>query len=101
VVVLSSKEEDLIPDITWDEEFTRKLFGGLNREILGPLDDGKVSILNDFDEEEEVCEEVTVAATTEVDDAHKGGGQNDSNDGRSPDPTIGDSSSDRDKTDSP
>jgi hypothetical protein len=62
VVGLSSKEEDVIPDITRGDEFTKKLFGDLNREILGPLGgNGKVIILSDSVEEEEVCEEATAA----------------------------------------
>jgi hypothetical protein len=53
----SSNEEGLILDTSWDEEFARRLFGDLNRGVLGPLDDGKVIILNDSGEEEEVHEE--------------------------------------------
>jgi hypothetical protein len=57
----SSDEECLILDTSWDEEFARRLFGDLNRDILGPPDDGKVIILSDSDEEEvEVREEEAV-----------------------------------------
>jgi hypothetical protein len=61
---LSSDEGDLIADVSWDEEFTRRLFGNLNRDFMGPPDDGKIIILNDSDEEEEVHEEK--AADAEV-----------------------------------
>jgi hypothetical protein len=61
----SSDEEGLIPDTSRDEEFTRKLFGNLNRDVLEPSDDGNIIILSDFDEEEEVREEdVTDAEAT-------------------------------------
>jgi hypothetical protein len=85
----SSNEEGLIADTSRDEEFTKRLFGDLNRYFLGPPDDDKIIILNDSDEEEEVvCEENTAdikaapssiarppAPTTsdiDVDDADKG-----------------------------
>jgi hypothetical protein len=56
----SSNEENLIANVLRDEEFTRKLFGDLNHDFLGPPDDSKIIILNDSDdEEEEVCEEKT------------------------------------------
>jgi hypothetical protein len=50
---LSSDEENFIADTSCDTEFTKKLFGDLNRDILGPLGDGKVIILDDSDEEKE------------------------------------------------
>jgi hypothetical protein len=54
----SCDEEGLIADTSRDEEFIRRLFGDLNRDFLGPPDDGKIIILNDSDkEEEEVHEE--------------------------------------------
>jgi hypothetical protein len=59
VVDLSSDEEKIFPDITRDEEFARRLFGELNRELLGPLGDDNVIILSDSVEEEEVHEETT------------------------------------------
>jgi hypothetical protein len=52
----SSDEEDLIPYTSWDE-FTKRLFGDLNREVLEPPDDGKVIIFSDSDEEEEEARE--------------------------------------------
>jgi hypothetical protein len=48
----SSDEEDFIVDTSWDAEFARRLFGDLNRDVLGPPDNGKVIILSDSDEEE-------------------------------------------------
>jgi hypothetical protein len=53
----SSDEGDLIVDVSWDEEYTKRFFGDINRDVLGSPDDGKIIILNDSDEQEEVCEE--------------------------------------------
>jgi hypothetical protein len=58
----SSDDEGLIPDTSWDAEFARRLFGDLNHALLGPPGDGKVIILSDSDQEEEVCEEITTDA---------------------------------------
>jgi hypothetical protein len=58
----SSDEGDLIVDVSQDEVFTRRLFGNLNCDVLGQPGDGKIIILNDFDEEEEVHEEKVVDA---------------------------------------
>jgi hypothetical protein len=60
----SSDEGDLIVDVLRDEEFARRLFGDLYRDVLGPPDDGKIIILSDSDKEEEEHEEK--AADTEV-----------------------------------
>jgi hypothetical protein len=49
----SSDEQDFIADISWDAEFTRWLFGDLNRDVLGPPGDGKVIILSGSNKEEE------------------------------------------------
>jgi hypothetical protein len=71
----SSDEECLITDVSWDEEFTRRLFGDLNHDVLGPPGDGRIIILSDSnEEEEEVCEEKTtgtedVATSTAVNPA--------------------------------
>jgi hypothetical protein len=66
VVDVSSSfdEGDLIADVSRYEEFTRRLFGNLNRDVLGPPGDGKITILSDSDEEEEeeVREEKAVDA---------------------------------------
>jgi hypothetical protein len=56
VVNHSSEEEDAFPNTSWDEEIVRKLFGDLNRGLLGPPGNGNVIIFNDSDEEENVCE---------------------------------------------
>jgi hypothetical protein len=55
VVNLSSfsDEQDLIPDTSRDEEFVKRLFSDLNRDILRSPGDGKVIILSDSDEKEE------------------------------------------------
>jgi hypothetical protein len=41
----------LVVDTSRDEEFARKLFGDLNHDILGPLGDGKIIIIDDSDDE--------------------------------------------------
>jgi hypothetical protein len=104
----SSDEENLIPDTSRDEEFAKRLFGDVNRGLLGSPGDDKVIILSDSDEEEEVREEDTVDAktmpssvvksptpTASVDDA------DDVDKGHSSDQVIGDSSSGRDEVGSP
>jgi hypothetical protein len=55
VVNLSSPsdEEEPIHDISRDFGFNQRLFGELNRDFLGPLEDGKIIILSDSDEEKE------------------------------------------------
>jgi hypothetical protein len=96
----SSGEKGLITDVSWDEEFTRRLFGDLNRDVLGPPDDGNIIILSDFDEEEEeVREEQTTGikdvatsaavnpastASADADDAPTGV-KNDNSDDHTPD----------------
>jgi hypothetical protein len=60
----SSDEGDLIADVLWDEEFTRRLFGDLNCNFLGPPSDGNIIILSDSDEEEEVREEKAADAAS-------------------------------------
>jgi hypothetical protein len=56
----SSDEEDLIAATSRDFEFAQRLFGELNRAVLGPSGDGKIIILNDSNEEE-VREEKTTS----------------------------------------
>jgi hypothetical protein len=56
----SSDEEDSFADTSRDEELTRKLFGDLNRDILGPPDDGKIIVLSDSDDEDEMHEDAAV-----------------------------------------
>jgi hypothetical protein len=56
----SSDEEDLITATSCDFVFAQRLFGELNRAVLGSPDDGKIIVLNDFDEEQ-VCEEKTTS----------------------------------------
>jgi hypothetical protein len=53
----------LVVDTSRDEEFTRKLFGDLNRDILGPPGDDKIIIIEDSDDDDEVQEE----GTTDID----------------------------------
>jgi hypothetical protein len=59
VVNLSSPsdEEEPIHDISRDFGFNQRLFGELNRDFLGPLEDGKIIILSDSDEEKEEARE--------------------------------------------
>jgi hypothetical protein len=58
----SSGEEDSIADTSQDEEFARKLFGDLNRDILGPPGDGKIIVLNDSNDDDETHEDAVVNA---------------------------------------
>jgi hypothetical protein len=58
----SSGEEDFFTDTSRDEELTRKLFGDLNRDILGPPGDGKIIVLSDSDDEDEVHKDAAVNA---------------------------------------
>jgi hypothetical protein len=59
-----------IVDTSRDEEIARKLFGDLHRDILEPSGDGKIIIIDDSDDNDEVQEgttaeiESTVAATS-------------------------------------
>jgi hypothetical protein len=62
-VTLVSGPSLLVVDTSRDEEFTRKLFGDLNRDILGPPGDDKIIIIDDFDDDNEVQEE----GTTDID----------------------------------
>jgi hypothetical protein len=55
-----SGEEDFFADTSRDEEIARKLFGNLNRDILGPPDDGKIIVLGDSDDEDEAHEDTAV-----------------------------------------
>jgi hypothetical protein len=47
VADLTSEEEEDAPDTSRDEEISRKLFGDLNRGLLGPPGDDNIIILND------------------------------------------------------
>jgi hypothetical protein len=58
----SSSEEDFFVDTSRDEELARKLFGDLNRDILGPPDDGKIIILSNSDDEDEAHKDAAVNA---------------------------------------
>jgi hypothetical protein len=55
-------EEDFFVDTSRDEELARKLFGDLNRDILGPPDDGKIIVLSDSDDENEAQEDAAANA---------------------------------------
>jgi hypothetical protein len=64
-----------IVDTSHDEELARKLFGDLNRDILGPPGDGKIIILDDSDDDGESQEEKiagieSTTAPASTDDAH-------------------------------
>jgi hypothetical protein len=61
-LALSSGEEEPVADTSRDEEIARKLFGDLNRDILGPLGDGKVIVISDSDDEDETHEYAAVNA---------------------------------------
>jgi hypothetical protein len=63
-----------IVDTFRNEELGRKLFGDLNRDILGPPGDSKIIVLDDSDDDGEAQEEKTagIESTTtlaSVDDA--------------------------------
>jgi hypothetical protein len=55
-------KEDFFIDTSRDEELSRKLFGDLNCDILGPPGDGKIIVLSDSDDEDEAHEDATVNA---------------------------------------
>jgi hypothetical protein len=46
-----SGPSSLVVNTSHDEEFTRKLFGDLNRDILGPAGDGKIIIIDNSDDD--------------------------------------------------
>jgi hypothetical protein len=50
VVALSLEEDDTAPDTLRDKDIARKLFGDLNHDLLGPLHDGIIIVISDFDE---------------------------------------------------
>jgi hypothetical protein len=54
-----SGPSSLVVDTSRDEEFARKLFGNLNRDILRPPGDGKIIIIDDSDDDDEMQEEGT------------------------------------------
>jgi hypothetical protein len=58
----SLREEDFFADTSRDEELARKLFGDLNRDILGPPGDGKIIVLSDSDDEDEEHKDAAVNA---------------------------------------
>jgi hypothetical protein len=107
----SSDEEGLLAEVSWDEEFTRRLYGDLNRDVLGPPGNDKIIILSDSDEEEEeVREENTVstddaATSTDVNPASTvstnandapTGVKNNNSDSRTPDQEADDNNDSRD-----
>jgi hypothetical protein len=57
----SPDEENFIVDTSHDAELAKKLFGDLNRDILGPPSDRKIIVLDDSDEENEAQEEKTAS----------------------------------------
>jgi hypothetical protein len=57
-----SGEEDFFADTSRDEELARKLFGDLNRDILGSPGDGKIIILSDSDDKDEVHKDTAINA---------------------------------------
>jgi hypothetical protein len=59
---LSLGKEDFIADTSRDEEFARKLFGELNRDILRPPGDGKIIVISDSDDDDETHEDAAINA---------------------------------------
>jgi hypothetical protein len=47
-------------NVSWDEAFPRRLFGDVNHDVLGPPGDGKIIILSNSDEKEEVHKEMVI-----------------------------------------
>jgi hypothetical protein len=58
-----SSPSSLVVDTSRDEEFARKLFGDLNRDILGPHGDDKIITIDDSNDDNEAQEE----GTTDID----------------------------------
>jgi hypothetical protein len=52
-----SGPSSLVVDTSCHEEFARKLFGDLNRDILGRPGDGKIIIIDDSDDDDKAQEE--------------------------------------------
>jgi hypothetical protein len=110
----SSDEEDLIAATSRDFEFTQRLFGELNRAVLGPPGDDKVIILSDSDKEEVHEEKITgiedaatsgavnpaSTASAGTDDAPMGAKNNNSDD-QGPDQEAGSDNGSGDDTDEP
>jgi hypothetical protein len=61
----SSDEKNLITASSRNFEFTQRLFGELNRAVLGSSSDGKIIVLSDSDKEE-VREEKTIGTKDAV-----------------------------------
>jgi hypothetical protein len=57
-----SGPSSLVIDTSRDEEFTRKLFGDLNHDILRPPGDGKIIIIDDSNDDDEAQMEGTDGA---------------------------------------
>jgi hypothetical protein len=55
-----------IVDTSRDAKLTRKLFGDLNCDILGPPSDGKITVLDDSDDDAEAQEEKTAGIESTV-----------------------------------
>jgi hypothetical protein len=53
---LVNSPSSLVVDTSRDEEFTRKLFGDRNRDILRPPGDGKIIVIDDSDDDDEAQE---------------------------------------------
>jgi hypothetical protein len=111
----SSDEKNLIVHISRDAELAKKLFADLNYDILGPLGNGKIIVLDDSDEENEAQEEKTAdiesttasasvdptsSAPTSVDDA-PAGAKIDNSDDQGPDQEADGDDSDGCSTDEP
>jgi hypothetical protein len=58
---LVSAPSSLVVDTSHDEEFARKLFGDLNRDILELPSDGKIIIIDDSDDGDEAQKEGTAS----------------------------------------
>jgi hypothetical protein len=117
VIDLSSSldEGDFIADTSRDAEFARRLYGDLNRDVLGPPGDNKVIILSDSNEEEEAHEETPADADATPSTVEKsltpvasaivyedpGKIQDDNSDDLAPERDVGKGSGGRDEAGSP
>jgi hypothetical protein len=102
VVDLSSEEEDTFPDTSRDEEIARKLFGDLNRGLLGPPGDDNIIVLSDTEATTSSAGDSSAPTAFAADDDDAPNGvQDDSNGSSTPDRVQGDSSDGGDEASTP
>jgi hypothetical protein len=62
----SSDEEDFFADTSHNFVFAQRLYSELNRDFLGPPDNGKIFIISNSDEEKEEVHEKSTSAKNVV-----------------------------------